>query len=165
MQRRGGPGQRVDLTNCAVEPIHIPGRIQPHGALLALSPGDLVIRHVSRNVGALLGSGPEGLVGRSLLEVVAPAAGGDLESILRSPDPAAMNPLKVSPRAGGAAAWFDAIAHRAGERLIVELEPAGTPGDMSFSSVYRVTRATLGQVFWLRTGRGGGGRPGRRGRP
>ncbi|WP_437925015.1 ATP-binding protein [Sorangium sp. So ce291] len=129
-----------------MEPIHIPGRIQPHGALLALSPGDLVIWHVSRNVGALLGSGPEGLVGRSLLDVVAPAAGGDLESILRSPDPAAMNPLKVSPRKGGAAAWFDAIAHRAGERLIVELEPAGTPGDMSFSGVYRVIHTAIERI-------------------
>ncbi|WP_437304193.1 ATP-binding protein [Sorangium sp. So ce388] len=129
-----------------MEPIHIPGRIQPHGALLALSLGDLVIRHVSRNVGALLGSGPEGLVGRSLLDVVAPAAGGDLESILRSPDPAAMNPLKVSPRTGGAAAWFDAIAHRAGERLIVELEPAGTPGDTSFSSVYRVIHTAIERI-------------------
>ncbi|KYF85532.1 hypothetical protein BE17_52010 [Sorangium cellulosum] len=129
-----------------MEPIHIPGRIQPHGALLALSPGDLVIRHVSRNVGALLGGGPEGLVGRSLLDVVAPAAGGDLESILRSPDPAAMNPLKVSPRMGGAAAWFDAIAHRAGERLIVELEPAGTPGDTSFSSVYRVIHTAIERI-------------------
>ncbi|WP_438004860.1 ATP-binding protein [Sorangium sp. So ce321] len=129
-----------------MEPIHIPGRIQPHGALLALSPGDLVIRHVSRNVGALLGSGPEGLVGRSLLDVVAPAAGGDLEPILRSPDPAAMNPLKVSPRTGAAAAWFDAIAHRAGERLIVELEPAGTPGDMSFSSVYRVIHTAIERI-------------------
>lgn len=146
MQRRGGPGQRVDLTNCAVEPIHIPGRIQPHGALLALSPGDLVIRHASRNVGALLGSGPEGLVGRSLLDVVAPAAGGDLESILRSPDPSAMNPLKVSPRTGGAPAWFDAIAHRAGDRLIVELEPAGTPGDTSFSSVYRVIHTAIERI-------------------
>ncbi|XXY53077.1 ATP-binding protein [Sorangium sp. So ce269] len=129
-----------------MEPIHIPGRIQPHGALLALSPGDLVIRHVSRNIGALLGSGPEGLIGRSLLDVVAPAAGGDLESILRSPDPAAMNPLKVSPRTGGAAAWFDAIAHRAGERLIVELEPAGTPGDMSFSGVYRVIHTAIERI-------------------
>ena len=25
---------RVDLGNCADEPIHIPGSIQPHGALL-----------------------------------------------------------------------------------------------------------------------------------
>ena len=28
--------QTVDLTNCDREPIHIPGSIQPHGALLAV---------------------------------------------------------------------------------------------------------------------------------
>ena len=26
----------VDLTNCDVEPIHVPGAIQPHGVLLAM---------------------------------------------------------------------------------------------------------------------------------
>ena len=32
----------VDLTNCDVEPIHIPGSIQPHGCLFGL-------RYVGRN--------------------------------------------------------------------------------------------------------------------
>ncbi|WP_434042586.1 MULTISPECIES: ATP-binding protein [Sorangium] len=145
-EHRGGRGQRVDLTNCAAEPIHIPGRIQPHGALLALSPGDLAVRHVSLNIGALLGSGTEGLLGRALPELLAPAEGGDLESVLRSPDPSAMNPLKVRPRNGGASAWLDAIVHRAGERLIVELEPAASPGDVSFSSVYRVSHAAIERI-------------------
>ncbi|WP_438023790.1 ATP-binding protein [Sorangium sp. So ce233] len=145
-EHRGGRGQRVDLTNCAAEPIHIPGRIQPHGALLALSPDDLAVRHVSLNIGTLLGSGPEGLLGRALPELLAPAEGGDLESVLRSPDPSAMNPLKVRPRNGGARAWLDAIVHRAGERLIVELEPAASPGDVSFSSVYRVSHAAIERI-------------------
>ncbi|KYF61372.1 hypothetical protein BE11_15895 [Sorangium cellulosum] len=145
-EHRGGRGQRVDLTNCAAEPIHIPGRIQPHGALLALSPGDLAVRHVSLNVGALLGSEPEALLGRALPDLLAPAGGGDLESVLRSRDPSAMNPLKVRPRDGGAGAWLDAIVHRAGERLIVELEPAASPGDVSFSSVYRVSHAAIERI-------------------
>lgn len=145
-EHRGGRGQRVDLTNCAAEPIHIPGRIQPHGALLALSPGDLAVRHASLNIGALLGSGPEGLLGRALPELLALAEGGDLESVLRSPDPSAMNPLKVRPSNGGASAWLDAIVHRAGERLIVELEPAASPGDVSFSSVYRVSHAAIERI-------------------
>ncbi|WP_437575073.1 ATP-binding protein [Sorangium sp. So ce887] len=129
-----------------MEPIHIPGRIQPHGALVALSPRDLAVRHVSLNVGAVLGSGPEDLLGRSLLDFIAPATGGDLESILRSPAPGALNPLKVSPRKKGATAWLDAIAHRAGEQLIVELEPQGAPGDVSFSSVYRVIHAAIERI-------------------
>ncbi|WP_437965545.1 ATP-binding protein [Sorangium sp. So ce260] len=146
MQGRGGGGQGVDLTNCAVEPIHIPGRIQPHGALLALSPRDLTVRHVSLNIGAVLGSGPEDVLGRPLLDFIAPAAGADLESILRSPDPGALNPLKVSSRKKGAAAWLDAIAHRAGERLIVELEPLDAPDDLSFSSVYRTIHAAIERI-------------------
>ncbi|WP_437631519.1 ATP-binding protein [Sorangium sp. So ce854] len=146
-EHRGGRTQRVDLTNCAAEPIHIPGRIQPHGALLALSPGDLAVRHASLNVGALLGCGPDGLLGRPLLDFLAAAEGGDLESALRAPDPAAMNPLKVRRRDGAAtAAWLDAIVHRAGERLIVELEPAASPGDVSFSSVYRAIRAAIARI-------------------
>ena len=31
----------VDLTNCDREPIHIPGSVQPHGALLAVDPKTL----------------------------------------------------------------------------------------------------------------------------
>jgi light-regulated signal transduction histidine kinase (bacteriophytochrome) len=34
--------QRIDLQNCADEPIHLPGSIQPHGALVFLSAAGLV---------------------------------------------------------------------------------------------------------------------------
>ena len=48
----------ANLGNCDQEPIHIPGSIQPHGALLAFGPdGALAVR--SRNAGALLGALPE----------------------------------------------------------------------------------------------------------
>ena len=48
----------ADLGNCDQEPIHIPGSIQPHGALLAFAPdGSLAIR--SANAAALLGDIPE----------------------------------------------------------------------------------------------------------
>lgn len=52
----------------------------------------------------------------------------------------------MSPRKKGATAWLDAIAHRAGERLIVELEPQGAPGDASFSSVYRLIQAAIERI-------------------
>lgn len=48
----------ADLSNCDEEPIHIPGYIQPHGALLAFAPdGALAMR--SENAAALLGDIPE----------------------------------------------------------------------------------------------------------
>ncbi len=46
----------VDLTNCDREPIHIPGRIQSFGTLIAVSH-DWMITHTSENAGATLGSG------------------------------------------------------------------------------------------------------------
>ncbi|MGE0222671.1 MAG: ATP-binding protein [Acetobacteraceae bacterium] len=60
------PGIRnppVDLTNCDSEPIHIPGTIQPHGILFALSVPDLRVIAVSANVAEHVGRGPEDLLG------------------------------------------------------------------------------------------------------
>ncbi|OZI58014.1 ATP-binding protein [Bordetella genomosp. 1] len=44
----------VTLANCDSEPIHIPGAIQPQGALIAIDRGG-VLRHVSTNASAALG--------------------------------------------------------------------------------------------------------------
>ncbi len=40
---------QYDLSNCAVEPIHVPGSIQPHGVLVALSEPELTIQVASRS--------------------------------------------------------------------------------------------------------------------
>jgi chemotaxis family two-component system sensor kinase Cph1 len=47
----------VDLSNCDREPIHIPGSIQPHGALLAFDAAGRLAIH-SDNASALLGALP-----------------------------------------------------------------------------------------------------------
>lgn len=52
---------RADLDACAREPIHIPGGIQPHGALLVLDQDTFDVRQASANVGRMLGAEfPEG---------------------------------------------------------------------------------------------------------
>jgi two-component system, chemotaxis family, sensor kinase Cph1 len=48
--------EQSDLDACAREPIHIPGGIQPHGALLVLDPETLAVRQASANVEAVLGA-------------------------------------------------------------------------------------------------------------
>ena len=40
----------ADLTNCDREPIHIPGKIQSHGVLVALDKESMIITHVSDNI-------------------------------------------------------------------------------------------------------------------
>ncbi|WP_293775865.1 ATP-binding protein [uncultured Oxalicibacterium sp.] len=47
----------VDLTNCDREPIHIPGSIQPHGALLAFARNGTLLIH-SENANDMLGALP-----------------------------------------------------------------------------------------------------------
>ena len=43
------------LDECAREPIHIPGAIQPHGGLIALTVPGFEVTHFSANVDAVLG--------------------------------------------------------------------------------------------------------------
>ncbi len=56
----------ASLDHCAREAIHIPGAIQPHGALLAFDPGSMTIRHASTNAKDWLPIAPTPLRGRSL---------------------------------------------------------------------------------------------------
>jgi chemotaxis family two-component system sensor kinase Cph1 len=53
----------VGLDDCAQEPIHVPGAVQPHGVLFVLREPQLIILQVSENVGLFLGISPEGLLG------------------------------------------------------------------------------------------------------
>jgi chemotaxis family two-component system sensor kinase Cph1 len=45
----------LDMSRCEREPIHIPGAIQPHGALIAANADGLAISHASANLAAILG--------------------------------------------------------------------------------------------------------------
>ncbi|RYY66824.1 MAG: GAF domain-containing protein, partial [Chitinophagaceae bacterium] len=41
---------KADLSNCDREPIHIPGKVQAHGTLIAVDKTSMVITHVSDNI-------------------------------------------------------------------------------------------------------------------
>jgi two-component system, chemotaxis family, sensor kinase Cph1 len=60
----------LDLTTCDREPIHIPGAIQAHGVLFALSGPDLLISAVSANVAEHLALEPATALGRSLADLL-----------------------------------------------------------------------------------------------
>lgn len=110
-------GPQPDLSACHAEPIHIPGAIQPHGVLLALGPE----MRVSRAAGDLRGLlGVEGdPLGRPLGDLV------DLGAVV--PDAGPGEAAFAGTVAGAAGKPLDLFAHRAGDELIVELEPAPVP--------------------------------------
>jgi chemotaxis family two-component system sensor kinase Cph1 len=45
---------QVDLTNCDREPIHIPGKVQSHGFLVAVDAKTYNITYISQNIAAFL---------------------------------------------------------------------------------------------------------------
>ncbi len=57
---------KTDLTNCDQEPIHIPGRIQSHGYLIAVNSDTGIIETCSENIKELTGKTPDSLFGKSI---------------------------------------------------------------------------------------------------
>jgi light-regulated signal transduction histidine kinase (bacteriophytochrome) len=57
-------GTPIDLDNCAREPIHIPGSIQPRGVLAVLREPTFEILQISANVTELLGRAVGDVLGR-----------------------------------------------------------------------------------------------------
>ena len=97
-----------------------PGLIQPHGALLTVALPEQVVRQASENLRELVGMDPHEVLGRPL------------PGLLRLPDGTPWTAWIAT--ASEAARWtraadpsgrdFDLFAHRLGEVVIVELEPA-----------------------------------------
>ncbi|WMD20656.1 GAF domain-containing protein [Achromobacter seleniivolatilans] len=106
----------VTLANCDSEPIHIPGAIQPLGALLAFD-ADGILRFASENAAQLLGS--QLTLGLACAPGALPQALAHyLETWLRNADPI-FDPLTITL----GATTYDVIGHRNGDGLtIIELE-------------------------------------------
>ena len=105
----------VDLTNCDREPIHIPGLVQSHGALLAFGEDGVLVHH-SANAPALLGHVPP--IGQALNPgVMDPEVEASLQYALtdtvRAGEP---QEIAVDGRA------VDVVYHRHAGRTIVEFE-------------------------------------------
>ncbi|WP_432488794.1 SpoIIE family protein phosphatase [Kineococcus sp. SYSU DK018] len=134
----------VDLTNCDVEPIHVPGAVQPHGFLLAVDRGTHEVVVASASTDALLGREPGDLLGRPLREVVGERLAGEVLARDAADDVGEPLHTALDP-AGGTRTDVDVVLHVSGERLVVEVEPVGSsPG---FSPVsYRSARAAVGRL-------------------
>ena len=58
---------KVELSNCDKEPIHIPGKVQSHGFLIAVNKDSHLISHLSENIGAFINQEAAGnFLGRPL---------------------------------------------------------------------------------------------------
>lgn len=140
------PDEAARLRECAAEPIHRPGSVQPHGVLLAVDPATGVVVQVSENV-QLVGRSPDDLLGAPLgsllaepdAEALLAGLRGEQQPVDRHVDTDPM-PVEIGLRR------FDAIAHRSADGLgVVELEPSDATPDRWLStlhaSIQRLSRA------------------------
>ncbi len=111
------PGEHgADLSACDKEPIHIPGAIQPHGALVAARWPDGEVLQVSANVGDVIGRSVGDALGRPLAEVIGREA---CEVALAAARERRADVVFVEIRGQSVCA----SAHLSDGAMIVELEP------------------------------------------
>jgi two-component system, chemotaxis family, sensor kinase Cph1 len=137
--------ETVDLTNCDREPIHIPGRIQPHGILLVLSEPDLTIVQISSNCDRWLGDSAENFLNQPLSRLLNPDQLSAISSCL-SKDFESINPLKLDLQNQQQTIVFDGIIHRHAGALLLELEPSQTKTSADFFGFYHLVKGTIAKL-------------------
>ena len=109
--------QQVDLQNCADEPIHIPGHIQPHGAMLFFSAAGL-LEGWSANIAAITA---EPALGQPYGMLDLPPAVTELiQECLETMEDGETAPMVAAVAVGGRE--YDCVLHAHMDRVLVEFE-------------------------------------------
>ena len=120
------PPPPIDITNCEREPIHIPGAILPHGAMLVLDPDSLEVLQAAGDTTGLLGAPISDLLKGSAATLFRPEQVASLRALVATTDLAKprhlLDPLlRIVPDLP-----LDASLHRSGGSLVLEFEAADT---------------------------------------
>ncbi len=136
----------VDLTNCDREPIHIPGAIQPHGALLGVREQGLMIMQASANATSMLGVRAE--AGTSLTDVFGIAACDDIRGLIADGsifENARAHRVIRPVTTDGSGPW-DIVLHRSGGLIIIEIEPRIDADELTPTGFRDVIQRTLTSI-------------------
>ncbi|OUL23412.1 cyanobacterial phytochrome A [Nostoc sp. 106C] len=132
------------MTNHDRKPIHIPGSIQPHGVLLVLSP-QLDILQVSNNTLEYLGKTTQELLSQPLNILL----GQEQVAVIRhcwTKKIGSTTSYKVSITTLNRERYFDCIAHRTEDVVILELEPIDSKSELSFLSFHALVNEAIAQM-------------------
>ncbi|MBD2438326.1 ATP-binding protein [Nostoc sp. FACHB-110] len=132
----------IDLTNCDLEPIHIPGMIQPHGILLVLQEPNLEIIQVSSNIPEAIASSPTDLLGKTLWDLLNEPQIQRIQQCLTT-DFDFTNPMHLSIRCLDGLIDFDGIVHRWQQVVLLELEPQLTSHKPDFFDFYHQVKEPI----------------------
>jgi light-regulated signal transduction histidine kinase (bacteriophytochrome) len=108
--------------DCAQEPIHIPGSIQPHGYFFVLNEADYTVAAVSQNAIDAMGVQPVDLIGKPIADFLISTTTESLDTALKSGQ--SETPLYVRFRqAAQADVEWDCIIHPGDAVVLLELGP------------------------------------------
>ena len=146
-------GTPIDLDNCAREPIHIPGSIQPRGVLAVVREADFQVRQVSANTAELLDRPVDEVLGRHLSALMGADQAARVMEATRAPGELRQrNPIECVLDVAGRRRAFDAILRREpGGVLLVELEIADGERPFSFPNTYQAVRGSVEELNQVAT--------------
>jgi diguanylate cyclase (GGDEF)-like protein len=113
--------QGPDLSLCDSEPIHIPGAIQPHGALIALLAEGLIVTHASANLAAILGRPVAEILGRPLSAAFDETTVHTLTAALPGMDSSESRLVHTMARPDGQSLHLHAF--RSGRHICLDIQP------------------------------------------
>ncbi len=129
---------KIDLQNCHLEPIEVPGAIQSHGLLLVCAEPDLTVLQVSENVEDLTGVTLASSLGATIETTLGPVVAGRLLEVAKAESARFLEPFSVDLRGS----CFEVAAHRTEMGLIVEVEPAARD-DVPLTGIVRAALMRL----------------------
>ncbi len=115
----------LPLADCASEQLHLSGRIQAHGALVAADLEDRRITYASANTAGLIGTEPDRLFDSPVMSIFSADEHQRIEQAIEETGYRPLSPDLYGVRLAGE--WLravDVILHRAGGQIVLEFERA-----------------------------------------
>ena len=115
------------LADCASEQLHLSGRIQAHGALVAADLADRRITYASANSAELIGAPPEQLFDSPVMSIFSPDEQQRLEEAIEQTGYRPSSPDLYGMRLSaldGKVPKIDVILHQVGGQIVIEIERA-----------------------------------------
>nr|WP_319515194.1 HWE histidine kinase domain-containing protein [uncultured Cohaesibacter sp.] len=120
----------VDLTNCDREPIHLLGRVQKFGFLIA-TDRNWIVTHVSDNVGTFCDLVPTDLIGEPASRLLPPDSVHAIRNRIQLLRPHSTVELVYDVAIQGRSDHFDVSVHFMNGSIVMEFEPAGSQSGLS----------------------------------
>lgn len=145
----------VSLNECDREPVHIPGKIQPFGVLVAFALPVWSVAHVSGNAPALFGAASaEAMIGQPMESVLPPKIIHDLRNTFQAAMISGFAERLAAQPVGTDGAPHDILIHPSGPVAVAEFIPlAGAdtirtdPATLVKTIIERLRRTTTFKTF------------------